>query len=280
MQFAALRNLGGVAIFIISLLGILVLNVPALNSAAKNTVFFVFKPVQQNLWNIGGNANVFFSSFFQMRSAVEDNEKLRQRVSELSAQISQSQNLKQENDFLRQGLNLELDKDFDLKLANIIGKNIGGDNLIIDKGSDNMIEAGMPVITSEKILVGRILKVYKNFSEVNLVTSKNFSFDVKIGSITDGLVKGRGNSEAIIDLVSKDREIKSGDTISTSVLGGIFPPGLLVGVVKDVAKNDIETFQTATISLAFDADHYQNVFVASGKNVPVGFDVVTPQKKK
>jgi rod shape-determining protein MreC len=51
----------------------------------------------------------------------------------------------------------------------------------------------------------------------------------------------------------------------TSILGGIFPPGLVVGQLSDVNKNDVGSFQTARILPAFDIVRDQQVFVASGK---------------
>lgn len=248
---------------------IAILNLRPVNYAAKNAAYLALGPIQRGIWTAGANISGLFGSVSNINSEASENRRLRTQVTDLLSKTAQIGELKKENDILRQGLNLELDKDFDLKLANIVGKNVSDDTLIIDKGSKDMVDSGMTVITGQKAIVGRISKVYDNFSEVTLVTSKGFSFDVKIGDSIDGLAKGQGNFCAGLDLVSRDKELKPDDPVYTSALGGIFPSGLLVGTIKNVDKNDVETFQSAALTLAFDARGSDQVFVASDK-YPLG----------
>jgi rod shape-determining protein MreC len=251
------------------------MNFPPVNSAVKNFVYTMLKPVQGSFWVAGAQIYGVIEPLAKAGSLAADNERLRYEVNDLLVKDSQIQDLKKENENLRQGLNLELEKDYDLKLVGIVGKNIALDALIIDKGSKDMVETGMPVITAQKALVGKVSKVYENFSEVTLATNKNFSFDVKIGSDgIDGLVKGSGGFAASIDLVPKDKNLKNGDSVVTSTLGGIFPAGLIVGTVEEIAKNDVASFQTAGIDMAFNINDSQSIFVASGK-YPLGLQEVS-----
>jgi rod shape-determining protein MreC len=262
---------------IIGLAAILVLNVPILNSAVKNAAYWALNPIQKNFWVAGAGVHNFFSPLMQANLLAAENEQLRGRVNDLLAQTAAIGDLKKENESLRQGLNLEMEKDFDLKLADIVGKNTARDILIVDKGAKDTVRTGMPVITGQKTLVGRVSKVYDNFSEVTLATNKDFSFDVKIGDdAADGLVKGQGSYRATIDLVPKDKKIEAGQSIITSALGGIFPQGLLVGTISEVYKNDVETFQSAQIELAFNVAGARQVFIAIGK-YPLGTETCTMQ---
>jgi rod shape-determining protein MreC len=245
------------------------LNFRPINYAAKNAAYLAFGPLQRGIWIAGANISGLFESISSVNSEVAENKRLRDQVNGLLEKTAQIDGLKKENDILRQGLNLELDKDFDLKLADIVGKNVTDDTLVINKGSKDMVDSGMTVITGQKALVGRISKVYDNFSEVTLITSKGFSFDVKAGDDIDGLAKGQGGFCANLGLVSKDKELKPDDPVYTSALGGIFPSGLLVGTIKNVSRNDVETFQTAALTLAFDVRVSEQVFVASDK-YPLG----------
>lgn len=250
--------------------GIAIMNIPAVGSAVKNTAYFIAGPLQSGAWIAGAQVYGFFEPLSKANALADENARLRQDAVDLMAKDARISELEKENALLREGLNLELDKDFDLKVAHIIGKDIAQDTLIIDKGAKDMVLAGMPVITSQKALVGKISKVYDNFSEVTLVTNKDFSFDVRIGPEgIDGLVKGRGGFLAYVDLVPKDKELKNDMPVLTSTLGGIFPAGLVVGAIKEVDKNDIETFQSAELSLAFDINKTFDVFAASGK-YPLG----------
>jgi rod shape-determining protein MreC len=245
---------------------IAILNIPAFNSAAKNGFFWIANPLQKTLWAAAASLNGAARPVFGGGNLAKENDDLKNRVNELLAKTASIDDLKKENDFLRQALNLEMDKEFDLKMANIVGKTPARDILIIDKGADDLVVAGMPVITEQKTLAGKVSKVYAKFSEVLLITDKDFSFDVKIGQVgVDGLSRGQGNCRAAIDLIPKDKDLQSGQEVFTSALGGIFPPGFLVGTVKEVQKNDIEAFQSAQIEPAFDSDRACRVFVAVGK---------------
>jgi len=241
------------------------LNLPQVNSAVKNAAYSALEPVQSGIWNAGAGIHGFFEPLAKINSAAAENEQLRAQVSGLLAETARISELKKENDFLRQGLNLELDKEFDLKLADIVAKDIARDILVINKGRRNLIDLGMPVITAQKSLVGKISAIYENYSEVTLATSKDFTFDVRVGDGIDGLAKGQGEYRVQLDLIPKDKDLKSGTAVYTSAMGGIFPAGLLVGVVDKISKNDVETFQTAELAPAFDARGSKQVFVASGK---------------
>jgi len=278
MKLPRFRALGLLIICVVGGAIVLALNFPPVNRGVKNTVYMVLGPIQQNVWGAGANVSAFFDNLAKMNSAAAENEQLKGRINDLMAQSAQMEIVKDENDFLRQGLNLELDKDFDLKLANIVAKNVAQDVIIIDQGTNDLVEEDMPVITSDRALVGRVSKTYAGYSEVTLVTASDFSFDVRIGNEgIDGLVKGKGRDAAIVDLVPRDKKLESGQGIFTSQMGGIFPAGLLVGSIDQVNRNDVETFQSAVIKLAFDVNGSQRVFVASGKT-PLGLGETPPSE--
>ena len=77
------------------------------------------------------------------------------------------------------------------------------------------------------------------------------------------MVKGKGNLGLYLDLIPKEEEISEGDFVVTSVLGGIFPQGLLVGQIKKVEKSDIEPWQTAEIKSSFQLKDLDNLFIIS-----------------
>ena len=159
-------------------------------------------------------------------------------------------------------MNLGLEKDFKLTLVQVIGKDISQDLLLINKGAKDGLAKNLPVITEQKNLVGRISEVYDDFSKVMLISDKDSSFDAKISEQEIfGVVKGKGGLNLFIDRVPQDKEIKSGDILVTSVLGGVFPAGLLVGEIKEVKKSDLEPFQQAEISPFFDIGKLGNLFV-------------------
>lgn len=204
----------------------------------------------------------FFETISEIKRLKKENEELKIKNQELMSQITNLIELKKENENLREALNLGLEKEFKVSLAQITSKDISQDFILINKGSKDGIEENMPVITSQKILVGKIYKVYKNYSRVMLLTDKENSFGGKIvGKETLGEVSGEGNLKIIFDLIPQEKEISEGDLVETTALGGVFPKGLLVGKIGKIKKSDVQAFYQAEISPFFNLDKLETVFI-------------------
>ncbi len=228
----------------------------------KNFFYSVSAPLQKALWEAGDNTSDFFIGIFQGKKLIQENDALKQKVQELLSENSSLIELKTENEFLRESLNLGLEKYFQLKMADVIGKDITGDSLMINRGKKDGITEGNPVITSQKVLVGRIGEVLDNFSKIVLISDKNSSFDAKISdSEIYGVVKGKGHSEARLELIPKEKEMKIGDIVLTSSLGGIFPKDILIGEISEVQKSDVEPFQAAKIEIYAKIQNLKTVFI-------------------
>jgi len=192
----------------------------------------------------------------------KENEELKLKIQELIAENVALKELKKENEILRTALELGLQEEFKLEICQVIGKDISSDTILINEGFKDGLTKDSPVITQQKILVGRISEVYKNFSKVQLITQKDTSFDAKIlDTEISGLIKGEGNLRLFLDLIPPEKEIKKGDVVITTVLGGIFPRGLLVGEIEKVIKSDIEIWQQAKVKPAFNIEGLETLFI-------------------
>lgn len=240
----------------------LVLNLTSADKTVKNFFYSISSSIQKTLWRAGGAVSDFFETISETKNLKKENEELALKIQALLSENIQLKELRKENEILREALGVGLEKDFRLVFAEIIGKDISQDSLLIDKGSKDGIYKNSPVITQQKTLIGKISEVYENFSKVMLISDKESSFDAKIsdGEIY-GIVKGKGNLELFLDLIPKDKEIKEGDFIITTPLGGVFPGGLLAGEIKKVKKSDVEPFQQAEIKSAVDVREVESLFV-------------------
>ena len=123
----------------------------------------------------------------------------------------------------------------------------------------------MPVITKEKIVVGSIEKIYKNFSRVLLLSNQKSSFDVEIQSKESdeiyGLAQGEGDLRIRLKFIPQEEKIAKGDMVFTTVLTGIFQKGLLVGEIGEVKKTDLSAFQEAEIDPYFKRNLSEILFV-------------------
>ena len=246
-----------------------ILNLIGFSKGVKNLIYLISQPIQKTFWKMGDEISDFFEMISEMRNLKKENEELKLKIQELIAENVALKELKKENEILRTALELGLQEEFKLEICQVIGKDISSDTILINKGFKDGLEKDLPVITQQKILVGRISEVYKNFSKVQLITQKDTSFDAKIltphqdfgGGEISGLIKGEGNLRLFLDLIPPEKEIKKGDVVITTVLGGIFPRGLLVGEIEKVIKSDIEPWQQAKVKPAFNIEGLETLFI-------------------
>jgi len=248
------------SIIIVGILVIFFLNF--YQKEVKNFFYKISEPIQKVFWRAGGRISDFFEAISAIQNLKKEAEELKLKVQELLAQLVSLKELKKENEILREALNLNLAEEFNLSLAEVIGKDVSEDFILINKGVDDGISENLPVITQQKILVGKISEVYKNYSRVKLISHKESSFDGKIVEKEIlGQVKGEGNFKILLDLIPREQEITEGDLVESSALGGTFPKGLLVGQIKQVKKSDIQPFNQAEISPLFDLGELEMVFI-------------------
>lgn len=230
----------------------------------KNFFYLISSPVQKTLWQEGDRVSDFFESISKMKTLKKENEALLLKNQELLSQITVLKEIKEENEILREALNLGLEKDFQLILSQIISKDVSQDSILINKGSEDGVAENFPVITQQKVLLGKIGEVYKNFSKILLISHKESIFSAEIeGKNINGVVKGKGSLALYLDLIPKEEELAEGDLIITTQLGAVFPKGLLVGEIKKINKSDIEPFQTADIEPKFDLEELDSLFIVS-----------------
>lgn len=227
----------------------------------------VFSPVQEVFWQRGQSVSGFFSFLSDFGNLQEKNKELEAKNLQLLSENAQLKELQNENETLREALGLQIQKEFNLILGQTISLDSSQDYIVVDRGSKDGIRVGMPVITSQKILCGKVVEAYENFSRIELISAPASSFDAKIIALADpnqdifGVVKGKGNLGLQITLVPRDKEIQAGDQIATSPLEGIFPKGFLIGSIEDINKSDVEPFQSATVSPLFGLRDLNMVFI-------------------
>lgn len=237
-------------------------------SPIKNYFYVLSSPIQKTFWSAGESSSLFLSSFVKAGSLLKENEDLQIANQKLLSQVALLQLIKQGNQ-AQSDISISCqNREFELVMAGAIGLD-DNDILSINKGSVDGIVEGMPVISQQSVLFGKVYKVYKNFSQIMLVSNKSSITNVEIlkyqspneQSEIDGVVKGNGGLAAYLDLVPISSEISPQDVLVTSSIDRSFPKGLLVGEIVQKQKNDQEPFQQAHIKLFFDVKTTDNLFV-------------------
>lgn len=152
---------------------------------------------------------------------------------------------------------------YELVSATVIGRdpNTLINALILDRGSDDGLKPGMPVVTSQG-LVGRISEVTGPSSKVLLITDPSSSVNALIqSSRATGVVQGQLAGRPRMKYIPQEEEIDVGDIVLTSGLGGSFPNRIVIGQVVDVERRDIELFQSAEIRTSAPLESLEMVMI-------------------
>lgn len=133
--------------------------------------------------------------------------------------------------------------------------------VIINRGSDDGIQRGMPVVTQQG-LVGRVAAVTAGASRVQLITDAGSNINVRLEpSRAQAVLQGNVTGNLELDLIPQSAEVKIGDLVLTSGLGGNFPANILIGQLTSVRSRDTDLFQRAAVQPSEDFSELEIVLV-------------------
>ncbi|OGD24591.1 rod shape-determining protein MreC [Candidatus Azambacteria bacterium RIFCSPHIGHO2_01_FULL_40_24] len=228
----------------------------------KNYIAVTLRPFEIIFSQMGNKFMFWQNAFFSVRILKESNVKLATENLELYGKLAKLSQIEEENKLLKEKLNLYNKNFWDTSLASIIGRDFENNrSFVIDKGVNDGIAVGMPVIFKGEVVVGKISDVNYNTSKVKTIIDVSSKIAaVSFTGNVSGLVRGLG-SDIIFDLIAKNKKPEIGDLIISSGTDGLWPRGLLIGKVKQVKSEDSQVFNTADIELLADFRDFDNVFV-------------------
>jgi len=235
----------------------------------------------QSWFSIRVNAVVdFFTVPRDVITLSEQNAALQNEVSRLQSEILELQQQLVETDILYALLDFARENpDNTYIAASIIGKDPSPflNYVIIDKGSDDGIFKGMPVVT-EQGLVGSIDAVTASAARIKLITDQSSVVNVKLQmSKTEAQVQGSITGDITLEMVNPSVQLIESDLVFTSGMGGTFPPEIFIGQVLTPQIKENALFQTATIQPSVDFQNLRAVLVITNfQSVDIAPLVPTP----
>jgi rod shape-determining protein MreC len=193
----------------------------------------------------------------------EENKKLKQKINEQKSQLVLFQEGYLEAQRLRTLLALNDSFNFNFVAARVIGREQGtlSKTILINKGAAHGLNAGIPVMAGPG-LIGRIIDVSWHTAKVLLLIDESSNIDAIVQrSRTQGIIRGAGSPGCILKYISKTQDVKEGDTVVSSGIGGIFPKGLMIGQVSHVDRQDAGLFLKINVAPAIDFSKVEEVLV-------------------
>lgn len=185
----------------------------------------------------------------------EENARLKEEIAELRTQLADYYNVKQENERLWRYYDLKAENpQYEILPATVVRRDPNDDfySFTLDKGKTSDVAVGDPVVT-ENGIIGWVYEVDAYTAKVKTILSP----DAKVGVIDtvsrdSGVVSGSvlyaDQNLTTMTRISALNNLKEGDIVTTTGISGIYPAGLIVGEVKEIAFDQYDTSMYAIIS--------------------------------
>lgn len=213
-----------------------------------------------------------FENVDSLLNTYDENKRLKSRLEEFAKLQADVNVLTLENSTLREIVDKEENlRKYEPIQATVIARNPDQweEKVVLDKGTIHGVEVNMAVMTSQG-LIGKVFLTTSFTSTVELLSTQNPNYRVSAMVTVDGekkvfgLIEGYDDerNELILKRIDSNIEIKAGQKVMSSGLGGIFPEGLYIGEITEVTTDDFGLTKMAYIKPAADFALLDHVMVA------------------
>ncbi len=208
-----------------------------------------------------------WGNYVDLRSVRQENLRLKQEIEGLQVRLNVLEEIRRENQRLMTLLELQETMSFPYVASRVIGRDVTNwfHSLIIDRGSRHGLQPHMAVVASGG-LVGQVVGAGPLSAQIQLITDPVSSVGVLLEhSRVTGLLEGAQFGRLRIKYLPILAEIRVGDVVMTSGLGGVYPKGIRVGQVVAVDKRSGALFQEAGVEPSIDFSRLEEVLVIAGE---------------
>jgi rod shape-determining protein MreC len=268
MRFRTSLIIAAVLLLVIALLSLGLKRSPILERV-EGMVVSLTAPGLQGLRYVGRTLTDVWEGYFHLVGLQRENTELRRRLQEYEQKEVQYQEAL--NTLTRLEALLDLKKQVALPVtgARVIAydPSLWSRCALLDQGRDHGVKRGQPVLTAGGI-AGRILEVYSRYSKVMLLVDRNSAADAMVQRTrVRGILQGKGGNRCSLDYVPKSADVKAGDLVLASGLGGVFPKGQVFGKVSEANKKTPGVFQEIEVIPAVDLSALEEVVVVKVFNL-------------
>ena len=249
----------------------LTLSAMGITDPVKDLVNTLSVPLRYAVGYVEESAQGYLKYFSTIGKLDEENKALKDKIDELEGQLADAEALKQENERLKEYLEIKDNyPGFKFAEALIIGTEADNYTTVItlNKGSEHGIEIGMPVIVKSG-LVGSVCEVGGHWCRVRVITEASASvgaYVVRSGvtGILEGDILLKDKGECYLRYISHDSDVEVGDLVYTSGIGSIYPEGLLIGEISEVETDESLRTKSAKVKLAVDFKDLKYLLIITG----------------
>jgi len=215
----------------------------------RESFFSVSKPVLL----AGESVRDFFSGsmagFRKILFLYKENEELKKEADLLEKEVISLQEMEKENDRLRSLLEFKKVTPSRTIACEIIARDVShlSNWAVLDKGSRDGLRKDMPVVNQQG-LVGKVAAVSAHTARVILLTDVESGVSGIIQNGRDtGLIHGDGTPLLKMKFLDLNSDIKMGERVLSSGLGGIYPKGVPIGTIHSVEREKSGLYLSAMV---------------------------------
>lgn len=231
---------------------------------SEKIITYPFNYIKENikeykkLKDVNKNNNILETSIDRIDSIEAENIELRRQLETLKEELN---------------INYTL-SDYEYLNATVVSRNVGywHNKITINKGTYNGVEKDMVVISS-KGLIGKVIKTSTFTSDVRLITTSDTSNKISVHISNGdnnlyGLINSYDYNKNILELegISNTKDVNIGDYVYTSGLGGVFPTGILIGIVEEITTDSYDLAKIIKVKPSADFNDINYVSILKRKS--------------
>ena len=237
----------------------------------KNQIDKVALPIQSKVYNVANRAISIKDIIFSYEEIIAENENLKKENMELKIQKERNQKILEENERLLKLLEMKENSIYkgNLKFARVSFRDINNLNnkIFIDLGAEDGIKIDMITVYGD-YLVGKIVAVHNNYSEVELITNPNSIISAKTMRDIWGIVRGSDEEDGLLYFQPSivEDNLKEDDEIVTSGISDIYPEGIKIGKIEEIDEKENYGYKRVTLKPGFESKDLRELIVIGREN--------------
>lgn len=216
--------------------------------------------------------NTIFESVSSYSTLVAENRRLKQEQLVNKTRLLKFSELEKENVRLRALLESSFKLGEQVLIAELLSVNLAAYEqiVVVNKGGRFGVYKGQPVLDANGV-VGQVIRANPLNAEVMLITDPNHGIPVQVNrNGIRTIAVGSGRIDALIlPLLPNNTDIKPGDLLITSGLGGTFPYGYPVGTVTNVAPQPGKPFASISAKPIAHLDRSRELLLVWSNTTPI-----------
>ena len=237
----------------------------------KDQIDKVALPIQSKVYNVANRAISIKDIIFSYEEIIAENENLKKENMELKIQKERNQKILEENERLLKLLEMKENSIYkgNLKFARVNFSDINNLNnkIFIDLGTEDGIKIDMITVYGD-YLVGKIVAVHNNYSEVELITNPNSIISAKTMRDILGIARGSDEEDGLLYFQPSivEDNLKEGDEIITSGISDIYPEGIKIGKIEEIDEKENYGYKRVTLKPGFESKDLRELIVIGREN--------------